>query len=104
MPDNSGKHGGIHIDRYTPGGQNVGHYRPDGTPLEHKGKFPQPIPKSDLGKFFKAVKTLGKYGGLVLIVLDELSSPAEAGMTPEEEMAALNNFKASQMQPSSSCK
>lgn len=51
VPDNSGKHGGPHIDRYNPAGQNVGRYRPDGSGIPHKGKPPPPIPNSDQDKF-----------------------------------------------------
>jgi len=31
------RHGGGHIDRYR-NGTNIGRYRPDGTPIPHKGK------------------------------------------------------------------
>jgi RHS repeat-associated protein len=54
VPDNSGKHGGPHIDRYNPGGQNVGRYRPDGSGIPHKGNLPPPIPNSDEDKFKEA--------------------------------------------------
>ena len=52
------KHGGAHIDRYNKNGQNVGRYRPDGTPMKHKGKTPDPVPNSDKGKFEKAKEKL----------------------------------------------
>jgi RHS repeat-associated protein len=60
VPD-SKKHGanrpgvGPHVDRYGPGGKNVGRYRLDGTPIPHKGKVPPPIPGSDSSKFLEAV-------------------------------------------------
>jgi hypothetical protein len=54
------KHGGPHIDRYNKQGQNVGRYKPDGTPLKHKGKTPEPVPSSDKGKFEAAKKELDK--------------------------------------------
>ncbi|HMN15267.1 MAG TPA: RHS repeat-associated core domain-containing protein [Bellilinea sp.] len=72
VPDNSGKHGGPHVDRYS-GSENVGRYRPDGTPLKHKGKLSPPIPKSDMCKFLKAAKKLLKIGSAVLFALDQLS-------------------------------
>jgi RHS repeat-associated protein len=53
------KHGGPHVDRYR-GKQNVGRYRPDGTPIKHGGKTPEPIPNSDKGKFDDAVKEINK--------------------------------------------
>ena len=46
-------HGGAHVDRYR-NGKNIGRYRPDGSPMEHMGKTPSKIPKSDLKKFDKA--------------------------------------------------
>jgi RHS repeat-associated protein len=54
------KHGGPHIDRYNKQGQNVGRYRPDGTPMRHNGKTPDPVPNSDKGKFEDAKKDLNK--------------------------------------------
>jgi RHS repeat-associated protein len=51
-------HGGPHIDRYNKAGTNVGRYRPDGTPMKHKGKTPPSIPNSDKGKFEKAKEKL----------------------------------------------
>lgn len=66
LPDKH-KHGEPHVDRYTPEGQNVGRYRPDGSPIEHKGKCPPPIPKKDLTKFKKAAKKLGTIGLVVTI-------------------------------------
>ena len=45
------KHGGAHVDRYDKQGQNVGRYKPDKTPIKHKGKYPPPVPKSDYEKF-----------------------------------------------------
>jgi hypothetical protein len=45
------KHGAPHIDRYSKNGQNIGRYRPDGTPVKHKGKLPPSIPGSDKKKF-----------------------------------------------------
>jgi RHS repeat-associated protein len=64
------KHGGAHVDRYTKNGANVGRYRPDGSPVEFKGKFPPNIPKSDLGKFLKAVEKLGPLLDLALMLSD----------------------------------
>jgi RHS repeat-associated protein len=54
------KHGGAHIDRYNKNGQNVGRYRPDGTPMKHGTKTPAPVPNSDKGKFAEAKKELEK--------------------------------------------
>jgi RHS repeat-associated protein len=54
------KHGGAHIDRYTKGGQNVGRYRPDGTPIKFKGKTPGPVPNADKGKFGEAAAEIEK--------------------------------------------
>jgi len=51
-------HGAPHIDRSTKDGHLVGRYNPDGTPIEHKGKTPPPIPKADRGKFQDAVDKL----------------------------------------------
>ena len=59
VADYSGKHGGPHVDRYS-GKQNVGRYRPDGTPIKHGGKTPDPVPNADRGKFDEAVKDLNK--------------------------------------------
>jgi RHS repeat-associated protein len=59
VPD-AGHHGGPHIDRYNPAGQNVGRYKPDGTPLKHKGKPSPPIPNSDEDKFKNAADKLKK--------------------------------------------
>ncbi len=59
VPD-AGHHGGPHIDRYNPAGQNVGRYKPDGTPLKHKGKPSPPVPNSDEDKFKKAADKLKK--------------------------------------------
>ena len=62
------KHGpgnGPHVDRYSPGRQNVGRYRPDGTPIPHGGVCPPPIPNSDRKKFKDAVDKLGK--GVVIV-------------------------------------
>ena len=59
VPDPS-HHGGPHIDRYNPAGQNVGRYSPDGTPLKHKGKPSPPIPNSDEEKFKRAADKLNK--------------------------------------------
>jgi RHS repeat-associated protein len=59
VPD-AGHHGGPHIDRYNPAGQNVGRYKPDGTPLKHKGKPSPAIPNSDEDKFKKAADKLKK--------------------------------------------
>jgi RHS repeat-associated protein len=81
------KHGGPHIDRYTRQGQNVGRYRPDGTPIPHGGKTPPPIPKSDMGKFGKAIGKLGKLmkgAGLVGAILGELFFPDDAGAGSDE--------------------
>jgi hypothetical protein len=52
------KHGGPHVDRYNPAGQNVGRYGPDGRPLPFKGKTPPPVPNSDRDKFNKAADKL----------------------------------------------
>jgi RHS repeat-associated protein len=52
------KHGGPHVDRYNKQGQNVGRYKPDGTPLKHNGKTPSPVPNSDKDKFNDAVNDL----------------------------------------------
>jgi len=49
-------HGEPHIDRQDSKGKLVGRYRPDGTPIEHKGKTPPPIPKADEGKFGEAAE------------------------------------------------
>ena len=54
------KHGGPHIDRYNKQGQNVGRYKPDGTPLKHNGKTLDPVPNSDKDKFDQAKKDLEK--------------------------------------------
>lgn len=54
-------HGGPHIDRRNKAGANVGRYRPDGTPIPHKGKTPPPIPKSDKSRFQRALGRLGKF-------------------------------------------
>ncbi len=51
-------HGGPHIDRRNKAGQNVGRYRPDGSPIPHKGKTPPPIPKADKKRFDKALRGL----------------------------------------------
>jgi hypothetical protein len=51
-------HGGPHIDRRNKAGQTVGRYRPDGTPIPHKGCTPPPIPKSDRAKFTQALREL----------------------------------------------
>jgi RHS repeat-associated protein len=59
VPDLS-KHGGPHVDRYNPAGQNVGRYDPDGRPLKHKGKQSPPIPNSDRDKFGKAADKVKK--------------------------------------------
>ncbi len=76
------KHGAPHVDRYNPSGQNVGRYRPDGTPIEHMGKPSPRIPNSDAAKFAKALtklKKLMKAAGLLGIVLDILLDADEAG-------------------------
>jgi hypothetical protein len=64
VPDNSGKHGGPHVDRYNKGGQNVGRYQKDGTPLDHKGKQSPKVPNSDQKKFNDAAGRLNAQGGL----------------------------------------
>ena len=69
VPDNSGKHGGPHVDRYNKGGQNVGRYQKDGTPLEHKGKQSPKIPNSDKKKFDKASGRLNAQWGLAALLL-----------------------------------
>jgi|WetSurMetagenome_2_1015567.scaffolds.fasta_scaffold10019_3 hypothetical protein len=84
------KHGGPHVDRYNRAGQNVGRYRPDGSPL---GSSP-PVPKSDVGKFQKAVeklnKILGKGGGKIvglgIGVLLGILIDADEVLAGEEEM------------------
>ena len=58
VPDTSGKHGGPHVDRYTPQGQNVGRYQKDGTPIKHGKKTPPPVPNADREKFKKAADKL----------------------------------------------
>ena len=58
-------HGGPHIDRYNEHGQNMGRYKPDGTPLETKGKLAPKIPNSDMKKFSKAAAKLAKLSGLL---------------------------------------
>lgn len=45
------RHGGPHVDRYNPKGALVGRYRPDKTPIPHKGRLPTPVPLSDYPKF-----------------------------------------------------
>jgi hypothetical protein len=45
------RHGGAHVDRYSPNRQLVGRYRLDGTPMAHKGKLPPPIPVVDRERF-----------------------------------------------------
>jgi hypothetical protein len=49
-------HGEPHIDRQSSNGKLVGRYRPDGTPIEHKGSTPPPVPKADQGKFDAAAE------------------------------------------------
>jgi RHS repeat-associated protein len=72
VPDNSGKHGGPHVDWYDKHGNNVGRYRKDGSGMDHKGKPSPKVPKSLMSKFLKA---LSKLRGLPLIVPDELILP-----------------------------
>ncbi len=72
------KHGGPHIDRYDSSGKNVGRYRADGTGILHKGEMPPPIPKSDLSKFAKAVKLLGKCCSVAIGIVLFLADPAVA--------------------------
>jgi RHS repeat-associated protein len=72
------KHGGPHIDRYDSGGKNIGRYRADGTGIPHKGKVPPSIPKSDLAKFTKAAKLLGKCCSAIVGVVLFLADAAEA--------------------------
>ena len=67
VPDNSGKHGGPHVDRYK-GSTNVGRYSKDQTPLLHKGKVSPSIPKSNLTKFNKAASKLKGIGPLNLLL------------------------------------
>ena len=76
VPDNSGKHGGPHVDRYDKGGNNLGRYRKDGSGIPFKGSHPPKIPKSDLSKFLKAAARLP----LELLLLP-LLDPSN-GMTP----------------------
>ncbi len=49
VPDTA-KHGDPHVDRYRDG-RNIGRYKPDGTPIPHKGKLPPPIPNRDKERF-----------------------------------------------------
>ena len=75
------KHGGAHVDRRTKQGQHVGRYRPDGSPIQHKGRTPPPIPKSDLAKFARVAAKLPLIGVILGILLD--ADEANAG---EEEL------------------
>lgn len=52
------RHGGPHIDRYSPTGKLVGRYRPDGTPIPHKGVVPPAVPHADREKFDTEVAKL----------------------------------------------
>jgi hypothetical protein len=45
------RHGAPHVDRYSPNGKLIGRYRLDGSPIEHKGVLPPPIPVSDKQRF-----------------------------------------------------
>ena len=45
------RHGGVHVDRYTRQGKNVGRYQLDKTPIAHFGKLPPPVPRSDFARF-----------------------------------------------------
>jgi hypothetical protein len=49
------RHGGAHVDRYNKNGGLVGRYRPDKTPIKHKGVTPPAVPNSDYEKFDAAV-------------------------------------------------
>jgi uncharacterized protein RhaS with RHS repeats len=69
-PD-SKKHGAPHIDRYTKQGDNVGRYRPDGTPVKHMGKTPPPVPNSDKKKFQQAKDKLKLRDGMLHTTADE---------------------------------
>jgi hypothetical protein len=80
------KHGAPHVDRYNPSGQNVGRYRPDGTPIEHMGKPSPRIPNSDATKFAKAAAKLTKLmkaAGLIGLAINILVFPDEAGAGSE---------------------
>jgi len=52
------RHGGAHVDRYSRNGNLVGRYRPDRTPIKHKGNWPPPVPRADYEKFEAAVAPL----------------------------------------------
>jgi uncharacterized protein RhaS with RHS repeats len=54
-------HGGPHIDRRNKAGQTVGRYRPDGSPIPHKGKTPPPVPNADKKKFERAKRGLRSF-------------------------------------------
>jgi hypothetical protein len=49
------KHVGVHVDRYSRSGALVGRYRPDRSPIKHRGKDPPPVPRSDFEKFDQAL-------------------------------------------------
>ena len=75
VPDNSGKHGGPHVDRYKES-TNVRRYNKDGSGIVHKGKMPPSIPKGDISKFQKAA---GKLRGFFLL-LDLLPGTIAEGL------------------------
>lgn len=52
------RHGGIHVDRYNREGRLVGRYRPDKTPIKHKGVLPPPVPVADHERFDAVVAGL----------------------------------------------
>jgi RHS repeat-associated protein len=76
-PDNK-KHGGPHVDRYDKNGKNVGRYRKDGSPIEHKGKCPPEVPNSDWSKFLKAAGRLNVYLFLIQFTIQELANEGGA--------------------------
>jgi hypothetical protein len=41
------RHGGAHVDRYSPSGKNVGRYNLDKMPIKHCGNLPPPVTLSD---------------------------------------------------------
>lgn len=79
VSDISGKHGEPHVDRYNKAGQNVGRYRPDGSPMDHKGKPSRSVPKSDKKRLKKALDKL-KFGAIPAVSTFDafcLSNPVE---------------------------
>lgn len=41
----SARHGGVHVDRYSPQSTHKGRYQLDGTPMANNGKLPSPHTK-----------------------------------------------------------